>query len=223
MKRVLTPLIIAVGAVASVLMLVFYAAVELDEIRQWKMWDPLRRGPAADVHVLISRLRNDPSGGHTEDVVEAVKKTAMVYHRLPRQWPNPRDADDAKQGREDLFSETGALVLIEGYVGGAETSLRVWPRGEEVPAEHSFGRGDNWQSGFGPVVELAVVTGVINEAGSEGAALMVDDTHTQVLNRARDHGHFLYCWPCSRRGPQERWCGAQGTCRGGRVRCERCR
>ena len=37
------------------------------------------------------------------------------------------------------------------------------------------------------------------------------------------HGHFLYCWPCSRRGPQERWCGAQSTRRGGRIRCEWCR
>ena len=186
MKRVLSPLGVAVSAVAGILILVSYVAVEFEEIRQWKMWDPLRRGPDADVHVLIARLRNDPAGGHTEDVVEAVRKTAMVYYRLPREWPDPKDAEDAKQRREDLFSETGALVLVEGYVGGAETSLRVWPRGEDVPAEHSLGGGDNGQSGLGPIVELAVVTGVINEAGSEGAALMADDTHTQVLNRARD-------------------------------------
>ena len=186
MKRVLSPLGVAVSAVAGILILVFYVAVEFEEIRQWKMWDPLRRGPDADVHVLIARLRNDPAGGHTEDVVEAVRKTAMVYYRLPREWPDPKDAEDAKQRREDLFSETGALVLVEGYVGGAETSLRVWPRGEDVPAEHSFGRGDNRQSGLGPIVELAVVKGVTNEAGSERTALMTEDRDTGVLNRARD-------------------------------------
>ena len=102
MKRVLSPLGIAVSAVAGVLILVFYVAVEFEEIRQWKMWDPLRRGPDADVHVLIAGLRNDPTGGYTEDVVEAVKKTAMVYYRLPREWPEPRDAEDAKQRREGL-------------------------------------------------------------------------------------------------------------------------
>ena len=187
MKRVLGPLGISVGAVASVLILVFYVAVEFEQIRQWKMWDPLRSGPAADVHVLIARLRNDPAGGHTEDVVETVKETAMVYYRLPREWPDLNNTEDAKQRREDLFSETGASVLIEGYVGGAETSLRVWPRGEYVPAEHSFGRDGNGRSGLlGPIVERAVVTGVTNEVGSEGPALMAEDTHTQMLNRARD-------------------------------------
>ena len=186
MKRVLSTLGVAVSAVAGVLILVFYVAVEFEQIQQWKMWDPLRRGPDTDVHVLIARLRNDPGAGHTEDVVEAVKKTTMVYHRLPREWPNARDAEDAQQRRDELFSETGALVLIEGYVGGAETSLRVWPRGEEVPAEHSFGRGEKEQSGLGPIVELAVVTGVTNEVGSEGAALTDEDTHTRMLNRARD-------------------------------------
>ena len=40
---------------------------------------------------------------------------------------------------------------------------------------------------------------------------------------SRSHGHFLYCWPCSRGVPQERWCGARGTRGGGRIRCERCR
>ena len=186
MKRVLGPLGIGVGAVTGILLVVLYVAVEFEQIRQWKMWDPLRRGPDADVHVLIARLRNDPTGGHTEDVVEAVKRTAMVHYRLPREWPDPKDAEDAKQKREDLFSETGALVLVEGYVGGVETSLRVWPRGEEVPAEHSFGRNDNGQSGLGPIVEVGVVTGVTNEVGSEGAALMGEDTHARMLNRARD-------------------------------------
>ncbi|MDD9981150.1 MAG: hypothetical protein OXU81_07295 [Gammaproteobacteria bacterium] len=186
MKRVLNPLSTGVGAVAGVLILIFYVAVEFEQIRQWKMWDPLRRGPDADVHVLIARLRNDPTGGYTEDVVEAVKETAMVYHRLTREWQDSKDREDAKQRRKDLLSETGASVLIEGYVGGAETSLRVWPRGEDVPAEHSFGRDGNGRSGLGPVVERAVVTGVTNEVGSEGAALMAEDTHTRMLNRARD-------------------------------------
>ena len=161
-------------------------AVEFEQIQKWKMWDPLRTGPDAEVHVLIARLRNDPTGGHTEDVVEAVKKTAMVYYRLPREWPGAKDAEDAKQTRKDLFAETGALVLIEGYVGGANTSLRVWPRGEEVPAERSFGRGDNGRGGLGPIVERAVVKGVTNEVGSEGAALMAEDTHTRMRNRASD-------------------------------------
>ena len=139
MKRMLGPLGIGVGAVTGILLVILFVAVEFEQIQQWKMWDPLRRGPDADVHVLIARLRNDPAGGHTEDVVEAVKKTAMVYYRLPREWPDSKDAEDAKQSREDLFSETGALVLIEGYVGGTETSLRVWTRGEEAPGERTFG------------------------------------------------------------------------------------
>ena len=108
MKR-LDPLMTSLSGVAGVLILVLYVAVEFEQIRQWKMWDPVRRGPDADVHVLIARLRNDPAGGHTEDVVEAVKKTAMVYYRLPREWPDPKDAKDAKQRREDLFSETSAF------------------------------------------------------------------------------------------------------------------
>ena len=118
MKRMLSPLIAGLGTVAGVLIVVLYVGVEFEQIQQWKMWDPLRRGPDADVHVLIARMRNDPAGGHTEDVVEAVKKTAMVHYRLPREWPDPKDAEDAKQRREDLFSETGALVLHRGIRRG---------------------------------------------------------------------------------------------------------
>ena len=36
------------------------------------------------------------------------------------------------------------------------------------------------------MVELAVVTGVTNEAGSEGAALTAEDAHARAVNRARD-------------------------------------
>ena len=186
MMRMLIPLIAGLGAVAGALIAVLYVGVEFEQIQQWKMWDPLRRGPNADVHVLIARMRNDPAGGHTEDVVEAVKKTAMVHYRLPREWLDPKDAEDAKKRREDLFSETGALVLIEGYVGGAEVSLRVWPKGQEEPAEYSFGRSAKPQNGLGAIVERAVVEGVTNEAGSEKATLMAEETHTRVLNRARD-------------------------------------
>ena len=48
-------------------------------------------------------------------------------------------------------------------------------------------------------------------------------TKSSIKKPMAPHGHFLFCWPCSRRGPQERWCGAQSTRRGGRIRCERCR
>ena len=185
MKR-LGLLLSGLSAVTGVLILALYVAVEFEQIQQWKMWDPLRRGPDADVHILIAHLRNDPAGGHTEDVVEAVKNTAMVHYRLPREWPSPKGTEDAKQRREDLFSETGALVLIEGYVGGEEVSLRVWHKGQEQPAEYSFGRGAKTQNGLGPIVERAVVEGVTNEVGSAGAALMAEDTHARVLSRARD-------------------------------------
>ena len=178
--------ITGVGAVAGVAILVLYVAVEFEQIQQWKMWDPLRKGPDADVHVLIARLRNDASGGHTEDVVEAVRKTGMVLYRLPRAWPEATDAEDAREMREELFSETGALVLIEGYVGGEEVPLRVWARGQGVPAEHSLGGGETPQSGLAPIVERAAVEGITNQVGSEGAALMEEDTHTRVVRRARD-------------------------------------
>lgn len=139
MKR-LGLLMSGLSVVTGVLILVLYVAVEFEQIQQWEIWNPFRRGPDADVRVLIARLRNDPAGGHTEDVVEAVKKTAMVHYRLPREWPDSKDTEDAKQRREVLFSETDALVLIEGYVGGAVVSLRVWPEGREQPTEYSFER-----------------------------------------------------------------------------------
>ena len=146
----------------------------------------LRKGPDADVHVLIARLRNDPSGMHSEDVVEAVRRTGMVLYRLPRAWPEATDAEEARERREERFSETGALVLIEGYVGGTEVPLRVWARGQELPAEHSFGGDETPQTGLAPIVERAAVEGITNQVGSEGAALMEDDTHTRVIRRARD-------------------------------------
>ena len=40
--------ITGVGAVAGIAILVLYVAVEFKQIQQWKMWDPLRKGPGPD-------------------------------------------------------------------------------------------------------------------------------------------------------------------------------
>lgn len=174
-----------VAAFTGILGLILAIAIDTSPVRDWEIWDAIRIERGEGTTLVVAKLRNDSESRFSEELLEWIDEGGKQYEELGRTWKRQRNTREGQRKVKKLFEHTGALVLVEGYVGPEGTILHLWGRGASNAREVKFGRPEEDRKNAEHELDEVIVDALRQEAVEFALRMGEDTEYTRMKSRLK--------------------------------------
>ena len=181
----ITTISAVVAAITGIVGVCLVIAINIKLICDWEIWDFIRIEGGKGTTLVVARLRNDSESRFSDELIEWIDEGGKQYEDLGRTWKRHRDSRENERKIRKLFERTGALVLVEGYVGSEGTTLHLWGRGASKAEEVKFDRSEEERMNAEHKLDEVVVDALKQEAIEYSLRMGEDAEYTRIKSRLK--------------------------------------